>query len=149
MWLMEKLPLRYQFFGASVLIAVAVALFFASTGLITFSVGMFLIGGASGILMSTSTYMITHMYEGRLRAARLLFTDSFFSMAGTIFPILAGYLLVRGAPWQWVYVSIAGIAALTLLLTLIANFDGLNPTERAVVQNPEVSKKSHGVWGYF
>ncbi len=36
----------------------------------------------SGITMSIGTFLITHMYEGRQRGARLLFTDSFFSMAG-------------------------------------------------------------------
>ena len=35
------------------------------------------------------------MYEGRQRGSRLLFTDSFFSMAGMIFPMVAAILLAR------------------------------------------------------
>ena len=42
--------------------------------------------------MSIGTFLITHMYEGRQRGARLLFTDSFFSMAGMIFPMVAAVL---------------------------------------------------------
>ncbi len=36
----------------------------------------------SGITMSIGTFPVTQMYEGRQRGSRLLFTDSFFSMAG-------------------------------------------------------------------
>ena len=35
------------------------------------------------------------MYAGRQRGSRLLFTDSFFSMAGMIFRIVAAVLLAR------------------------------------------------------
>jgi TsgA-like MFS transporter len=35
--------------------------------------------------MSIGTFLVTQMYEGRQRGSRLLFTDSFFSMAGMIF----------------------------------------------------------------
>ena len=60
----------------------------------------------SGITMSIGTFLITHMYEGRQRGARLLFTDSFFSMAGMIFPMVAAVLLARSIEWYWVYACI-------------------------------------------
>ena len=37
--------------------------------------------------------------EARQRGARLLFTDSFFSMAGMIFPMVAAVLLARSIEW--------------------------------------------------
>ena len=61
----------------------------------------FILGVVSGITMSIGTFLVTQMYEGRQRGSRLLFTDSFFSMAGMIFPMIAAFLLARSIEWYW------------------------------------------------
>lgn len=88
-WLMEIVPLKTQLRFGFILMVLAVAGLMLSHSLALFSASMFVLGLVSGITMSIGTFLITHMYEGRQRGARLLFTDSFFSMAGMIFPMVA------------------------------------------------------------
>lgn len=79
-WLMEIVPLKTQLRFGFILMVLAVAGLMLSHSLALFSASMFVLGLVSGITMSIGTFLITHMYEGRQRGARLLFTDSFFSM---------------------------------------------------------------------
>ncbi|OQV66631.1 hypothetical protein AK51_03730 [Serratia nematodiphila DZ0503SBS1] len=87
-----------------------------------FSLCMFILGVVSGITMSIGTFLITHMYAGRQRGSRLLFTDSFFSMAGMIFPIVAAMLLARHIGWYWVYACIGLLYVAIFVLTLCSEF---------------------------
>lgn len=100
-WLMVIVPLKRQLIFGFVLMVLAIIGLMTSRDLTVFSLCMFVLGVVSGITMSIGTFLITHMYEGRQRGSRLLFTDSFFSMAGTLFPVLAGILLARQLPWYW------------------------------------------------
>ncbi len=79
-----------------------------------FSAAMFVLGLVSGITMSIGTFLITPaalQREGHLaRGSRLCcFTDSFFSMAGMIFPMVAAFLLARSIEWYWVYACIGTV----------------------------------------
>lgn len=77
------------------------------------------------------TFLITHMYEGRQRGARLLFTDSFFSMAGMIFPMVAAVLLARSIEWYWVYACIGLVYVAIFVLTFGCDFPVLGKKPRA------------------
>ncbi|WP_275553512.1 MFS transporter TsgA [Mixta sp. Marseille-Q2659] len=121
-WLMEIVPLKRQLIFGFVLMVLAVLGLMTSHSLSIFSLCMFVLGVVSGITMSIGTFLITHLYEGRQRGSRLLFTDSFFSMAGTIFPVIAGMLLARHLPWYWVYVCIGVIYVAIFVLTLTVEF---------------------------
>lgn len=124
-WLMEIVPLRTQLrFGFLLMLLALVALIFGRN-LAIFSAAMFILGVVSGITMSIGTFLITHLYEGRQRGQRLLFTDSFFSMAGMVFPIIAAYLLARHIEWYWVYVCIGLLYVAIFLLTFGCEFPAL------------------------
>lgn len=94
-WLMEIVPLKTQLRFGFILMVLAVAGLMFSHSPALFSAAMFVLGLVSGITMSIGTFLITQLYEGRQRGSRLLFTDSFFSMAGMIFPMVAAFLLAR------------------------------------------------------
>ena len=141
-WLMEIIPLKRQLIFGFVLMILAVAGLMTSHSLSVFSLCMFVLGVVSGITMSIGTFLITHLYEGRQRGARLLFTDSFFSMAGTVFPIIAGVLLARQLPWYWVYACIGLIYVAIFVLTLKTDFPVLG--KKAHSDQP-VSKEKWGV----
>ncbi len=55
-------------------------------------------------------------------ALRLLFTDSFFSMAGMIFPMVAAFLLARSIEWYWVYACIGLVYVAIFILTFGCEF---------------------------
>lgn len=75
--------------------------------------------------MSIGTFTVTQMYEGRQRGSRLLFTDSFFSMAGMIFPMIAAFLLARSIEWYWVYACIGLVYVAIFILTFGCEFPAL------------------------
>ena len=121
-WLMEIIPLKRQLIFGFILMVVAIFGLVTGQSIAVFSVCMFVLGIVSGITMSIGTFLITHLYEGRQRGSRLLFTDSFFSMAGTLFPIIAGVILAKNLPWYWVYCCIGLIYVAIFILTLMVEF---------------------------
>jgi len=146
-WLMEIIPLKTQLRFGFLLMVLAIAGLVFGHNLAIFSASMFVLGVVSGITMSIGTFLITQMYEGRQRGSRLLFTDSFFSMAGMIFPIVAAYLLARSIEWYWVYICIGLIYVAIFLLTLGCTFPALG--KHAVVENKPVAKEKWGIGVLF
>lgn len=144
-WLMEIVPLKTQLRFGFVLMVAAVAGLMVSHSIALFSAAMFVLGLVSGITMSIGTFLITHMYEGRQRGARLLFTDSFFSMAGMIFPMVAAVLLARSIEWYWVYACIGLVYVAIFILTFGCEFPVLGKK-----RNPRTSRsrKRNGVSAY-
>lgn len=146
-WLMEIVPLKTQLrFGFLLMVAAVAGLMF-SHSLALFSAAMFVLGLVSGITMSIGTFLITHMYEGRQRGSRLLFTDSFFSMAGMIFPMLAAWLLARTIEWYWVYAAIGLVYVAIFILTFGCDFPVLG--KKAVQESQPVAKEKWGIGVLF
>lgn len=142
-WLMEIVPLKTQLRFGFILMILAVAGLILGHNLTIFSASMFVLGLVSGITMSIGTFLITHMYEGRQRGSRLLFTDSFFSMAGMIFPMVTAILLARSINWYWVYVCIGLLYVAIFLLTLGCEFPALGKHSKQQETQPKVKEK----WG--
>ncbi|MFQ9623417.1 MAG: MFS transporter TsgA, partial [Enterobacteriaceae bacterium] len=146
-WLMEIVPLKTQLRFGFILMVLAVAGLMFSHSLALFSASMFVLGLVSGITMSIGTFLITHMYEGRQRGARLLFTDSFFSMAGMIFPMVAAFLLARSIEWYWVYACIGLVYVAIFILTFGCEFPVLG--KKAQQDNQPVVKEKWGIGVLF
>ena len=146
-WLMEIVPLKTQLRFGFILMVLAVIGLMTSHSLALFSAAMFVLGLVSGITMSIGTFLITHMYEGRQRGARLLFTDSFFSMAGMIFPMLAAWLLARTIEWYWVYACIGLIYVAIFVLPLGCEFPVLG--KKAQTSDQPVVKEKWGIGVLF
>jgi len=146
-WLMEIVPLKTQLRFGFILMVLAVAGLILGDNLTIFSVAMFVLGLVSGITMSIGTFLITHMYEGRERGSRLLFTDSFFSMAGMIFPMVAAILLARSLNWYWVYVCIGLVYVAIFILTIGCDFPALG--KHAETTEKVVEKEKWGVGVLF
>ncbi|NRM20482.1 MFS transporter TsgA [Salmonella enterica subsp. enterica serovar Typhi] len=141
-WLMEIVPLKTQLRFGFILMVLAVAGLMFSHSLALFSAAMFVLGLVSGITMSIGTFLITQLYEGRQRGSRLLFTDSFFSMAGMIFPMVAAFLLARSIEWYWVYACIGLVYLAIFILTFGCEFPALGKHAQHS-QAPVVKEK----WG--
>lgn len=140
-WLMEIIPLKRQLnFGFLLMILMIIALMLTHS-LMVFSLCMFVLGVMGGITMSIGTFLITRLYDGRQRGSRLLFTDSFFSMASMILPAIAGYMLGKHAPWYWVYAVIGLIYVAIFVLTWISEFPQLGK------QANSTEKTSSEKWG--
>lgn len=146
-WLMEIIPLKRQLIFGFVLMILAVAGLMVGHSLVMFSLCMFVLGVVSGITMSIGTFLITHIYEGRQRGSRLLFTDSFFSMAGMVFPIVAATLLANHVTWYWVYACIGVLYLAIFVLTLMSDFPILGQKKND--QSEPVVKEKWGIGVLF
>ncbi|HMI77076.1 MAG TPA: MFS transporter TsgA [Buchnera sp. (in: enterobacteria)] len=124
-WLMNIIPLKKQIFIGLIVIILAILILVFSHHLLLLALSMFLLGIISGITMSIGTFLITTLYQGSHRASFLLLTDSFFSMAGMLFPILTSILLENKISWYWIYIIIGMIYIVIFSLTLHANFPNL------------------------
>lgn len=144
-WLMEIIPLKRQLIFGFVLMVLAIAGLMSGHTLALFSLSMFVLGVVSGITMSIGTYLIAYLYQGRQRGSRLLFTDSFFSMAGAVFPILAGVLLARHIAWYWVYACIGLMYVGIFILTLLCEFPVLGKKDDA--GDPRAVPAAREKWG--
>ncbi|MCL9780933.1 MFS transporter TsgA [Vibrio sp. S4M6] len=142
-WLMEIIPLKKQLnFGFALMVLMIIALMLTHS-LTIFSLCMFVLGVMGGITMSIGTFLITRLYDGRQRGSRLLFTDSFFSMASMILPAIAGYMLGKHAPWYWVYAVIGLIYVAIFVLTWISEFPAIGNKE----SGDNAESKSSEKWG--
>nr|CEK26025.1 TsgA protein like protein [Yersinia ruckeri] len=146
-WLMEIIPLKRQLIFGFILMLIAIVGLMVGHNLMVFSASMFILGVVSGITMSIGTFLVTHMYEGRQRGSRLLFTDSFFSMAGMIFPVVAAMLLARSVEWYWVYACIGLLYLAIFVLTLCSEFPVLG--HKASTDSKPVTKEKWGIGVLF
>ncbi len=143
-WLIAVIPMKRQLIAGFVLMAAGVLGLMGGRNIALFSFSIFILGVVSGITMSIGTYLITRLYDGRQRGARLLFSDSFFSMAGTLFPMLAGVLLARHIPWYWVYACIGLVYVVIFILTLMSDFPPA-AGQRAAQPGQSSSKEKWGL----
>ncbi|MGY0154521.1 MFS transporter TsgA [Edwardsiella tarda] len=146
-WLMEIIPLKRQLIFGFILMILAIAGLMVGHNLAVFSACMFVLGVVSGITMSIGTFLITHIYTGRQRGSRLLFTDSFFSMAGMVFPIIAATLLAQHVAWYWVYACIGVLYLAIFILTLCSDFPQLG--KQAANAEAPISKEKWGIGVLF
>jgi TsgA-like MFS transporter len=142
-WLMEIVPLKRQLIFGFILMILAILGLIFGHNLAIFSACMFVLGVVSGITMSIGTYIITHIYEGKQRGSRLLFTDSFFSMAGMVFPVISAAFLARHFQWYWVYACIGVIYLGIFVLSLIVKFPELTKEDK----NSKATKEKKEKWG--
>jgi len=120
--LMDIIPLKRQILISVILALIAFMGLTWMHSLIFFCVLMFLFGLVSGITMSIATYLIAHLYMGKNRGMMLLLTDSFFSLAGITFPLIAGFILDHGVTWYWVYIMVLVVGIGVFILSLGVKF---------------------------
>jgi TsgA-like MFS transporter len=121
-WISGIISLKKQLISGFFLTIIAILGIICCKSILFFSINMFILGLVSGITMSIGTFLITHLYSGSKRGSRLLLTDSFFSMSGMIFPIVAAYLIEKNIIWYWIYIYIGGIYLLIFILTMNLDF---------------------------
>lgn len=146
-WLMEIVSLKRQLIFGFLLMLAAILGLILGHSLVIFSASMFVLGVVSGITMSIGTYLITHIYDGKQRGSRLLFTDSFFSMAGMIFPVISAYFIAHSIQWYWVYATIGLLYLGIFIIALMVDFP--IPGKHAETQQTETEKEPWGLGVVF
>lgn len=136
-WLINIVSLKKQLIYGFILTIFSILGIIFSKNIFLFSMNIFVLGLVSGITMSIGTFIITTLYSGSKRGSKLLLTDSFFSMSGMIFPIIAAYLLENQFLWYWIYVCIGIVYLIIFILSLIVNF----PESKEKINHIEKIKK--------
>lgn len=107
-------------FSCSILMCL-VGLWFVQT-LTAIPIFLFIIGVGCGVLLSAATVIITWIYAEKIRPQMLLVTDSFYSSAGFISGILAGYLIGQGSNWATTYGLAIGVVIILLILASLSTY---------------------------
>jgi len=136
-WLVDIISIKKQLIIGFIFSIIAIFGIIFSNNLFLFSINIFILGLVSGITMSIGTFIVTSLYSESKRGSKLLITDSFFSMSGMIFPMIAAYLLEKKFLWYWIYIFIGIIYFFIFILTLILKF----PESKEIRKNKEKIKK--------
>ncbi|HET9678701.1 MAG TPA: MFS transporter TsgA [Buchnera sp. (in: enterobacteria)] len=137
-WLIKTIPMKNQLQLGFLLMTMSIGGLIYGKNLIIFSISIFFMGIVSGITMSIGTLLITYLYQGQKRASVLLITDSFFSLSGTLFPIIASFLISIKKPWYYIYIIIDVIYLIIFILSLITKFPIFSNTIKQ-----KIKKKKH------
>ncbi|MBM7866934.1 MFS transporter [Heliobacterium gestii] len=112
--LLDKVDIRWELIGASVVTLFSVAMMTVTESLVLFAVMMLFFGLANGLYISAASYFIVSLYEDKNRSAKMSLLHFFFSAGAIVSPLSAGLLLERGVSWQTIY-----LYALSLLILLL------------------------------
>lgn len=142
--LMRKFNLGKQLITGSVVsVLTCIALFLMPT-ITMFGIGVFLIGAASGIMMSVGSYLVVRINEDpKKRSANLILTDFFFALAGVVLSLLLGYLFQHGASWLAMYGVMAVLSLAMIVLCVGQRF----PSIPQAAQTTSKTDAQHTRWG--
>ncbi|WP_343190273.1 MFS transporter TsgA [Buchnera aphidicola (Mollitrichosiphum nigrofasciatum)] len=121
-WIIKKVSIKKQIILSFLLLINSTILLFICKNIIIFSAIIFIYGLVSGLTMSIGTFLITVKYIEKERTPMLLLTDSFFSISGTIFPLISAYILKKEFSWHYIYMIISVIYMIIFLITLNTTF---------------------------
>jgi TsgA-like MFS transporter len=119
-----------------------VALFMATHLFGLAAIAIALIGFGAGIGLSAGAVIITRTYAENRRAAAFLGTDCAFSVAGFVFPAIAGTAIAAGYGWRTGYLVVAGVAALLLIAALRIRFPEAAARAERVQNAPGAATKA-------
>ena len=146
--LMRKFNLGKQLItGSAVSVLTCITLFLVPT-ITMFGIGVFLIGAASGIMMSIGSYLVVRINEDpKKRSANLILTDFFFALAGVVLSLLLGYLFQHGASWLAMYGVMAVLSLMMIVLCLGQKFPSIPQSENATsMKKDEQQRWGMSVW---
>ncbi|MCW5197094.1 MFS transporter TsgA [Buchnera aphidicola] len=121
-WITNFITFKKQIIIGFILIILSITNLIYVNNLTIFSINIFTLGIISGTIISIGTFLITSIYTSKTRTSKLLITDSFFSMSGILFPIVASNLLSKHIPWYSIYIIIGIIYFIIFCLTINTKF---------------------------
>lgn len=139
-FLLETFGKRKLIFLGAVVALLSVAAITTSNYLRLFAVGMFLSGVSIWFVAAVANYIIVENYQGEKRSSQMNLLNFFFSIGALVIPILAAFMLERGIPWEFVFLT--PFSLLTILI-MLACFPGFGTSKvqisRAETSSPSVS----------
>lgn len=121
-FLLENFGKRKLIFMGIIIALIAGAAITSSNYLLIFAVGMFLFGVSSWFLVAVGNYIIVRYYQGEKRSLQLNLLNCFFSIGALIAPILAGFMLGRGIPWEFVFLAPFVLLGILSILAYLPTF---------------------------
>ena len=108
------LSLRRTFVAAYVVLFAGIAVLLATHTFATACLALTLVGFGGGLGLSAGAVIISKTYAANRRAIAFLSTDCAFSIAGFVFPVIAGVAIAHGLRWSSGYLAAAAIAVMML-----------------------------------
>jgi fucose permease len=140
-----------------ILFAMSSFLFIAGSSFVFFSLLMAISGAAIGIFKTGALALIGDISQSTTEHTSIMNTvEGFFGVGSIVGPALLSQLLLRGVPWQWLYVIAGSMCALLILTALRVDYPRHVVTSEhtsrhassAVMRNPFVLLFSAGAFLY-
>jgi fucose permease len=118
-FIFDFVRLKQVVIGGVILIVACIYAIYAIRIFSVFAVSLGLIGIGCGIELSAAAVVISKSYAEKMRASMLLLTDSFYSIAGVLSTVLAGWFVAREYHWSSAYLlaTLASVVIVGLALS--------------------------------
>jgi TsgA-like MFS transporter len=118
--LIDSKGIRFAAFSSVLLIASSV-LAIISPFILGFSLGMFISGGGTFLLVAVANCLIVESYDGEARTAQFNLLNFFYSFGALLTPTIAGFILAAAIRWEIIF-------ALPFILLIPVSLMALAPT---------------------
>ncbi len=90
-----------------------------------------IIGVSCGIALPAAAIVIARSWNDQQRASMLVVTDASFSLSGTLCSALAVLFITMNLHWSAGYWTVAAMALVTLVITLLSTYPEVSPEEKS------------------
>lgn len=130
-FLFDYLRLKTVVVAGYVLIALAVAGLFTSTGSLALAVFLFLIGLLASVQVCGASTLVSWVWSGKRRQTALIAQDAMFNGGGIVFTAMTTWFLTADYHWASTYAVVAVIALLIALIAATMHVDEARDKTRA------------------
>lgn len=117
-FLLKRVNLKYELLITFILTAIGVFGLSNAPNLNLFAASAFIFGAGVGLINSSASYMIIHLYsDPGIRTSRLNFLNFFYGLGAVIAPIISSNLAKAEINWKWNYIASAILLLILLILT--------------------------------
>ena len=115
--------MKWSVVASNLVVAGSAVCIYGTTNFNALPLFFFATGIALGIGVCAASTILTHIWSERERQSALVAQDALFNSGGMIFPYLIGWLLARQFSWSWGFLTVAVVALVIVLLSVVSRFD--------------------------
>ncbi|KAB7696550.1 MFS transporter TsgA [Plesiomonas shigelloides] len=140
-FLIEKIGIKRITLLSYTLIALSALTLHLTGSLAVVMAAMTMIGFCGGVGLCIAGTIVVAVWKDKLQSTMLVVQDATFNVAGVVFPLVTTYTLTRSMSWSYSYLTVGGVALVTMLIAALTNF-------RRCEQSAESCDNAKSEWNF-